>query len=201
MTGRSELIDEYKAIHASRIYGATSVKNLRFLRPEIRLLAPRSIIDYGCGRSSLLDELDLGYPVELVRYDPAIPEFATKPARPADLLINIDVLEHIEEADLDPVLAEMRGLCREAIIIVDTAPAKARLSDGRNAHVTLRPHAWWHAKLAKHFGSLDPIATVRRTRAGFRTWRRGGAETARYLALRAREDARHYGSRLFGKRT
>jgi hypothetical protein len=72
----SDLIEQYRQIHASGCYGATSVKNPRFLRPEIRLLRPRSILDYDCGQSSLLDALDLGYPVDLLRYDPAIPAFA-----------------------------------------------------------------------------------------------------------------------------
>ncbi|MGI9419164.1 MAG: methyltransferase domain-containing protein, partial [Geminicoccaceae bacterium] len=109
MAGDPELIAQYAQMHASRVYGATSVKNLRFLRPEIKLRRPRSILDYGCGQSRLLDELDLGYPVTLHRYDPAIPDYAEKPEGAVDLLLNIDVLEHIEEEDLDRVLAEMRA--------------------------------------------------------------------------------------------
>ena len=200
MTGNPELIDQYREIHASRVYGATSVKNLRFLRPEIRLLRPQSILDYGCGQSRLLEALELGYPVERRRYDPAIPDYAEKPSAPADLLINVDVLEHIEEADLDTVLAEMRALCREAIIIVDTKPAKAVLPDGRNAHVTLRPRAWWQAKISEHFGPLSPIATVRSSRAGFKTWRRTPVETLRYALMRAAETAVYYLQRLAGRR-
>ncbi|MGI9382588.1 MAG: methyltransferase domain-containing protein [Methyloligellaceae bacterium] len=196
MVGDPELIEQYAHIHASRVYGATSVKNLRFLRPEIRLRRPRSILDYGCGQSRLLDELDLGYPVILHRYDPAIPDYAKKPEGAVDLLLNIDVLEHIEEEDLDRVLAEMRAACRDAIIIVDTRPASAILPDGRNAHVTLRPPAWWRDKLAEVFGSLEPVRTVRRSRAGFKTWRRGSAETLRYHAMRALEDASHYAGRV-----
>lgn len=196
MVGDPQLIEQYAEIHASRVYGATSVKNLRFLRPEIRLRRPRSILDYGCGQSRLLEILDLGYPVELNRYDPAIPDFAEKPAVTVDLLINIDVLEHIEEPDLDAVLAEMRAACRDAIIIVDTSPASAVLPDGRNAHVTLRPPEWWRDRLSAVFGDLEPVRTVRRSRAGFKTWRRSPGETLRYHAMRAREDVAHYAGRL-----
>src|SRR5262245_47467989 len=105
-----DLIDQYRQIHAAGPYGNSSVKNLRFLRPEIALLKPRSILDYGCGQSSFLDELKLGYEAELLRYDPAIPEFSQKPTNRADLLVNIDVLEHIEETDLDDVIAELSSL-------------------------------------------------------------------------------------------
>ena len=196
MVGDPELIAQYAQMHASRVYGATSVKNLRFLRPEIKLRRPRSILDYGCGQSRLLEALDLGYPAELFRYDPAIPDYSDKPEATVDLLLNVDVLEHIEESDLDTVLAEMRAACRDAIIIVDTRPASAVLPDGRNAHVTLRPHDWWRERLSGVFGPLWPVRTVRRSRAGFKTWRRGPAETVRYHAMRAAEDAAHYAGRL-----
>lgn len=196
MVGDPKLIAQYAQMHSSRVYGATSVKNLRFLRPEIKLLRPRSILDYGCGQSRLLDDLELGYPVALHRYDPAIPAYGEKPDAAVDLLLNIDVLEHIEEMDLDPVLAEMRAACRDAIIIVDTRPASAVLPDGRNAHVTLRPPAWWRDKLSAVFGPLEPVRTVRRSRAGFKTWRRGPADTVRYHALRVLEDVSHYAGRM-----
>lgn len=199
MVGNSKLIESYAELHATELYGATSLKNLRLIRPEIKLLRPQSIVDYGCGQSRLIDRLDLGYPVTLYRYDPAIPAFAEKPKVTVDLLINIDVLEHIEESDLDDVLAEMRALCRDALIIVDTAPAKRCLADGRNLHVTLKSHDWWGEKIARHFGPLYPVRTLRRARAGFKTWQRSGANTVRYHLMRAGEDARYYAKRVRGK--
>jgi hypothetical protein len=199
MTGNPELIDQYRRIHASAAYGTTSVKNLRFIRPEIQLLKPASIVDYGCGQSQLVDLLELRYPANLVRYDPAIPAFAHKPAGVFDLLINVDVLEHIEETDVDDVIGEMRSLCRHALIIIDTKPAKKLLSDGRNAHVTIRSHGWWQARLARHFDHLEAIGTVRRSRAGFRTWPRKPGDSARFLRMRATENMRHLASRLSGQ--
>ena len=199
MVGNSKLIEEYAQIHASQVYGNTSLKNLRLIRPEIQLLKPRSIVDYGCGQSALMDRLDLGYPIERHRYDPAIPALANKPDGTVDLLINIDVLEHVEEADLDDVLADMRSLCREALIIVDTAPAKGTLPDGRNLHVTLKPHDWWRERITRHFGPLHPVRTLRRARAGFKTWQRGPKQTLQYHLMRVREDTRYYAKRIQGK--
>lgn len=194
-----ELIDYYRKTHERRVYGTSSVKYLRFLRPEIRLKAPRSILDYGCGQSLFVDLLELGPEVALHRYDPAIPEFSTLPGEPVDLLVNIDVLEHIEEKDLDAVLAGMRAACRDAIIIVDTVPAKHTLPDGRNAHVTVRPHAWWQERIGRHFGRLYPVATPRRTRAGFKTWTRPAGQAFSYVRLRAREDIAHVLRRAFNR--
>jgi len=192
LAGNPELIEQYRQIHAARVYGDTSVKNLRFIRADIQLLAPRSILDYGCGQSPLLDALQLGHPVELVRYDPAVPAWSTKPHSPVDLLLNVDVLEHVEERDLDAVLADMAALCRNAMIIIDTRPASAILPDGRNAHVTVRPHAWWRARLARHFPQLYPLATARSTRAGFKTWSRTRVQDISYVARRGADSARYY---------
>lgn len=200
MTGNEELIRQYKNIHSSQSYGNTSVRNLRFIRPDIKLLHPASVLDYGCGQSRLIDSLDLGYPVETGRYDPAIEAYSRKPAKVYDLLVNVDVLEHIEEKDLDNVLAEMRSLCRNALIIIDLKEAVLKLEDGRNAHVTLKPAAWWAEKLAQHFGEVYPVTVARSTRAGFRTWKRSGGDGFAYAALRIHYTLRYYFFRLFGKR-
>ena len=196
MTGNPELIAQYRQIHATRVYGDTSLKNLRFLRAEIRLLRPVSVLDYGCGQSRLLEALRLGYPVELLRYDPAIPKWSVRPEARVDLLISIDVLEHIEEGDLDAVLADMAGACRDALIIVDTKPASTVLPDGRNAHVTIRPHAWWRERLSRHFPELYSQPTARSSRAGFKTWSRKPSQTLSYFAQRTADEVRHYAGAL-----
>lgn len=199
MAGNADLVDYYAKTHGSRVYGTSSVKYLRYLRPEIMLLHPASILDYGCGQSIFLDCLDLGYAAELHRYDPAIPAYARLPDKKVDLLVNIDVLEHIEEASLDAVLEEMRAACSDAIIVVDTSPAKHTLPDGRNAHVSLHPCSWWQERLSRHFGHLERVRTARRSRAAFRTWPRTLGQTVRFHALRAGEDVAYYAKRLAGR--
>ncbi|MEM9048906.1 MAG: methyltransferase domain-containing protein [Pseudomonadota bacterium] len=190
MPGRDDLIAYYRNKHATEAYGDTSVKYLRFLRPELALLKPRTVIDYGCGQSRLLDILatDIGF--RGIRFDPAIPNYAARPEEPADLLICIDVLEHVEEADLDHVIGDMRSLCREAIIVVDTKAAVQKLPDGRNAHVSLHSHRWWQARLGQYFGALTPIRCPRRSRAGFRSFDR--PKPMRFAWQRLAEDAAHY---------
>lgn len=199
LVGNPDLIDYYRSTHARRVYGTSSVKYLRFLRPWIEIAKPASVLDYGCGQSLLVDVLGLGQHVERRRYDPAIPAYAIRPGGAADLLINIDVLEHIEEPDVDGALADMARLGRRAIVIIDTVPAKHRLPDGRNAHVTLKPHAWWQQRLLRHFGAAEPIPTPRRTRAGFKTWVSPSSEWLRYRALRLREDAVYLGKWATGR--
>jgi len=191
-----KLIQMYADIHATEKYGNTSIKNARYIRPEIQLLKPKSIIDYGCGQSSLVDHLNLGYPVDVCRYDPAIPAFSEKPTGVFDLLINVDVLEHIRDHDLDPIIEEMRALCRNAILIIDTKPAELVLPTGENAHATIQPIAWWADRLGRHFPHLVQIRAARRSRAAFRTWDRSKADDFAFGRMRLQEDARHYGNRV-----
>ncbi|MEM6384342.1 MAG: methyltransferase domain-containing protein [Pseudomonadota bacterium] len=175
-TTRDALISQYTSIYESKRYGDTSIKNLRFVLPQVAALKPASILDYGCGRSKLVDALSSSVGATASRYDPAIAEFSERPTGQFDLLINIDVLEHIPEDDLDAVLGEMRALCREALIVIDTRPAETLLPDGSNAHCTLHDHAWWHERLARTFGHVHPIQVARRSRAAFRTWSLSPAE-------------------------
>ena len=196
MPGSQDHLEQYRQIHATREWGNTSVKNLRFLRPEIRLLKPASILDYGCGQSRFLEALGFGPAVRLQRYDPAIPDYATPPEGKADLLINVDVLEHIPEEDLDDVLTHMASLCRNAIIVIDTKPAGLTLPNGQNAHCTLHPHAWWQERLSHFFPVVVPIRAARRSRAAFRTWHRGPGDTLRFRLMRIGETVRHFWHRL-----
>lgn len=194
----TNLLDHYRKTHARRVYGTSSVKQIRFLRPWIKLRRPGSILDFGAGQSKFLDALNLPDSIELLRFDPAIPEYATRPDHKVDLLVSIDVLEHIEEPDIPQTLRDMRHLCRDALIVIDTKPAKHLLPDGRNAHVTLRPFEWWQEKLATAFDHVEPIRTMRRSRLGFKTWESGSRERLAYQIYRARENAIHYARRLVG---
>lgn len=183
-------LDYYRQKHSSENYGDTSLKYLRFLRPEIRDLGPKSILDYGCGQSRLINVLAESLNVETARYDPAIPEYSTLPERRFDLAYCIDVLEHIEHTEIDRFLESIAAKADEFIIVIDTAPAQQLLDDGRNAHVSLQRHDWWQAKLEQHFGKVYPISTPRSTRAGFRTYARRSEATFRLN--RVLETVRHY---------
>lgn len=166
------LVGEYAGFHtADASYGATGHKTLPWILPHLKGLSPNSLIDYGCGKGLLgpmvgrrLGITDVG------RYDPAVAEFSARPDRHYDVLINVDVLEHIPEAELDAVLADMAAVADEAILVIDTAPARTLLSDGRNAHVTLHGADWWAAKLKPHFPTIRPMTIRRRARVAFKTF-------------------------------
>ena len=172
------LVDSYRVMHAANTgYGATGVKRLPWLMPYIQNCEPWSAIDYGCGRSAVADQVSAVVGCPVTRYDPAIPEYASRPLGWHDLLISIDVLEHIEEADIDATLRDMASMAARAIIVVDTKLAATRLPDGRNAHVTLRTPQWWQAQIGRHYPRADRIWVWKRP-AAFITWHVGGLEHA-----------------------
>ncbi len=153
-------------------------QRLPWLLPYIKLLGPWSAVDYGCGRSAVAEQVSAAVGCSVERYDPAIPEYATRPHWWSDLLINIDVLEHIEEPDIDATLRDMASLAAHAIVVIDTRPATTLLPDGRNAHVTLRAPEWWRERLRQHYPVVEPVWVWKRP-AAFITWRASRGERAR----------------------
>lgn len=103
-----------------------------------------SILDYGCGKC------DLGLP-NLSRYDPAIPGI-DQPPEPADLVIATCMLEHVEPDCLDATLDDMARCTKKAALIVVSCFSSAKtLSDGRNAHLLIKPIDWWLPHLMKRW--------------------------------------------------
>ena len=164
-------IDQYQQMHAAEEYGNSSARYAPFLIPHIRQLKPKSVIDYGCGQSALPDLIKAAGVPYVHRYEPAIAAFAARPDRTFDLLLCTDVLEHVPEDELDSVVEDMRSLARNAMLIVDTKPARQFLPNGDNAHATIRPIAWWQQRLARHYELLEPFLAKPLNRARFKTWR------------------------------
>ncbi|MBU6235555.1 MAG: polysaccharide pyruvyl transferase family protein, partial [Alphaproteobacteria bacterium] len=89
--------------------------------------------------------------IPFYEYDPGIPEKMHDKSR-AELLINTDVLEHIEPQFLDSVLADMgHRTLRVAFLVISCVPAVHRLPDGRNAHLIIEHPNWWIEQLNKYF--------------------------------------------------
>lgn len=113
-----------------------------------------SVLDYGTGKGKLVQRLrkEIGAKVDVEGYDPAVPAWAEKPKQQVDILICLDVLEHIEMESIDAVLMEIKHLTRRfCYLVVDLQPAIKQLSDGRNAHILLAPPDWWVNKLSQLF--------------------------------------------------
>jgi hypothetical protein len=164
-------IEQYRKLHAATRYGRSSEKLLPQLLPEVLELRPKTILDYGCGQSRLVEMLKYDDSVQTFRYDPAIAEIATLPVQTADLVVNTDVMEHIPTCDVDDVLADIAHISQHAMFNIATAPAGRILFNGENAHCTVQPAEWWGEQLARHFGHVEPLRSTRSTKCMFKTWK------------------------------
>lgn len=193
-------VGAYAQLHQQRTYGNTAVRMRRFIEPWVQLAEPASILDYGAGQGGFVEVIDA--PTATVRhsYDPAIPALATPPAQNYDFVVCIDVLEHLEPDEVGPVLSDISRLSTTALFIVTTAPARAILPDGRNAHTTVRPPRWWRAAIKDAFGHAAAIPVFRKNRCGFKTYGSTMAEWARFAAKLGIAETRHQTARHLGGR-
>jgi hypothetical protein len=67
-------------------------------------------------------------------------------------------------------LNEMANIGRNFLHIIDTRPAMAVLSDGRNAHVSQHDESWWHERLKKFMPTIRPVPIRHTGRVAFKSW-------------------------------
>jgi len=113
-----------------------------------------SVLDYGTGKGKLVERLRQELPpaIQVLGYDPSVEAFSQKPTQPVDVLMCLDVLEHIEMDSIDAVLRDIHALTRQfCYLVIDLQPAIKTLPDGRNAHILLAPADWWVTRVSQLF--------------------------------------------------
>jgi hypothetical protein len=120
---------------------------------------PQTIVDYGCAKGVLVNQLRTDYPSIVVDgYDPGVPEFNTIKQDSYECLISNDVIEHFEPEFLDSTLQKMETLfTKSAWLIIACYPAKKRLPDGRNAHLIIESPKWWIKKIKNTFTNSNIV--------------------------------------------
>ena len=99
----------------------------------------KRVLDYGCGKG----RLSLFLPIEVSNYDPGIPEWCVNP-KPEDYLLCTDVLEHVEPDYIENVIEHLVSkFNKKAFLSIPLKKSKKLLSDGRNAHLIVKPAFWW----------------------------------------------------------
>jgi len=157
-------LDQYREIYSQPgTYGKSSARKADEVWAILTALAtiktdtPLSVLDFGCGRSDLTDllaEKDGGARFTFHRYDPAIPEFSTCPVQAADFVINTDVLEHLDEAEIDILLTDIFALSKTCYFRISTCVAKTILPNGENAHATVQSGDWWVERIRPYADNL-----------------------------------------------
>ncbi len=138
--------------HSNPLYGTSGKQWAQKVADLARQVGAPHILDYGCGKQTLAAALP---DFKVVGYDPAVPGLDSPPA-PADLVVCTDVLEHVEPQFIDEVLDDLcRVTSKVAFVTVATRPAVKTLADGRNAHLTVQPLAWWKSSFECRFDIVE----------------------------------------------
>lgn len=116
----------------------------------IRRYAIKSWLDYGCGRSTLIQSIKEKYPelkYQYFEYDPCVPG-KKEPPFAVELVTCTDVLEHIEPDKLGNVLSHLTSLTLKiGFFVAATRQSNKKLPDGRNTHLIVEGRKFWSEKL------------------------------------------------------
>ena len=103
--------------------------------------ARRVVVDGGQVADSIAEYWDVD---EVVCYDPGYEPYRQLPVGRFDGVVSTDVLEHCPEEDLSWISAEIFAFAHRFVFLnVACYPARKRLPDGVNAHLTVREPDWW----------------------------------------------------------
>lgn len=153
--------EEYRWLNSelhSRLdcWGGFSSDALSKVKYLIKTCEAQSVLDYGCGKGELSNILGS----IVANYDPAIDEYVAEPD-PADLVICMSVLEHIEPECLEAVLDHLASLAIKTVFLgVATVISSHVLADGRNSHLIVEAPEWWVPRLISRWdfqdGEIEP---------------------------------------------
>ena len=158
LPGYHDTLAQYRKLHEN-FYGDSAWLHLDAIAKIVKAMQPKSILDYGCGRSDLAAHFWLDGERRIARYDPAIPRFSVMPEENFDLVLCLDVMEHIPMENVDRIFGELKARGSNVVFTISTKLARAKLPDGRNAHVTLLSHREWLRWIEATFGQAHRIQT------------------------------------------
>ena len=143
---------EMERLNEARTFGSAGRTFGLMVSEIVRKAGITHLLDYGCGKMLLRDVIKNppeGFMYQA--YDPGIPDLADPPS-PAEMVVCLDVLEHVEPDCVEEVLDHLEDLTQLILFAtVCTGPAVKKLSDGRNAHLIQQPLEWWLPKIMERF--------------------------------------------------
>ena len=149
------LVNQYKEIHKQGLYNDDSLQkhDVGIIYGLVIGTKSETVLDYGAGtgiqyykrhKNRYFGIKDFNIPC----YDPAVPEYDIIPNKTFDGVISTDVLEHIPENDLEEAISNIFSLAKKFVYIsVFCGPADMILSNGENAHCTIKSPKWWKRKI------------------------------------------------------
>mgnify|MGYP003660203169 FL=1 len=127
----------------------------------------KTVLDYGCGKAHFHKLLfnnrrTPGAPnINITGYDPAYLPFSNRPKEKFDLVLCIDVMEHVQEDQIDNVLKDIFSFSDKIFFTITCYEATQILLNGKNAHYTIKEPDWWKEKLKPYNGKYTATFQTR----------------------------------------
>ncbi len=141
-------------------WGSSAPKNcdhlVKYLNKHANI---KDVLDFGCGTGSLKVHLTrlqqtgvLREGITIHEYDPSRSDVDKLPTRTFDLIISLDVLEHVEPEELSNTLQWMAEHAPRQYHHIDCNDGGGnKLPDGRDVHLIIEPPDWWYDRFAQEF--------------------------------------------------
>ena len=153
--------------------GRSTIVFAKLIKDIIHKNQIENMLDYGCGKGFFYDNsfkikdikiksLRDYWGIKIDLFDPCYENYSIiNEDNIYDMVISIDVLEHIPEQDIDWVLDRIIGKAKKYVFInVACYSAAALLPNGNNAHININNHKWWFEKILnfkKKYGEIKII--------------------------------------------
>jgi 2-polyprenyl-3-methyl-5-hydroxy-6-metoxy-1,4-benzoquinol methylase len=152
---------EYRRLHANKKWftGKSIMDYAGQITELVYATQAKTILDYGCGKGKQYSEFKVHERwggILPYCYDVGVPKFSKRPQGQFDGVICTDVMEHIDQADVEAILADIYSFVRPqgfAFFNIACRPShgsKKKLSDGRDVHLTVKPPHWWLHKMTPY---------------------------------------------------
>lgn len=151
--------DQLNDIPAEMTFDGCSLKDhINTVRGAVEIFGLRTILDYGCGKAVGYQKARMTLPdgrklrglkeiwdVDDIRlFDPGYAPHSAVPTGTYDGVLCTDVLEHCPEEDIGWIIDELFGFAEKFLFCtIACYPARKKLPNGENAHITLKNAGWW----------------------------------------------------------
>ncbi|MDC1047076.1 hypothetical protein OAQ96_00150 [Alphaproteobacteria bacterium] len=153
--------------------GKSTLIFAKLIKEIIKKNKIKTMLDYGCGKGFFyknpsnqnglqIKSLRNYWDIDIDLYDPCFDENSyLNEDKNYDLLICVDVLEHIPTEDIYWILEKLMTKAKKYLFInVACYPAIALLPNGKNAHINIQPPKWWHEKILNFQDKLQHIKVI-----------------------------------------
>jgi len=143
-----ELLEAYKVAHSERgcMGGNATLKVKDEIKHLVDLLSAETLLDYGCGKGWQYRDHQCHeyWGTKVYLYDPGYDKYNVKPKGKFDIVIAVDVLEHLHPSTAIQTIREIFSYARKGVFFrIDTKPARKHFKDGTNFHTLQRDRRWW----------------------------------------------------------